>query len=108
VADQTKDRHGAIRGHKVLPLGLDLAALAPYCAARFAASVRNIRRKWILELPQATLCRSHLGIGGARWGSPFLAPASPQEEQAGRTQREQRGRQKAPPGHDPGQLSRRG
>jgi ABC-2 type transport system permease protein len=40
--------HGAIQGQNALPLGLDLAILGLFCVALFAASVRNIRRKWRL------------------------------------------------------------
>ncbi|HOZ49195.1 MAG TPA: ABC transporter permease [Candidatus Hydrogenedentes bacterium] len=39
--------HGAIRGAATIPYGLSLAALAAFCAALFAASLRNIQRKWI-------------------------------------------------------------
>jgi ABC-2 type transport system permease protein len=40
--------HGGIRGQNALPLGLNVAVLALFCAALFVASVRNIHRRWIL------------------------------------------------------------
>ncbi len=40
--------HGSIGQAAVLPLAADFALLAAFCAALFAASLRNIRRKWIL------------------------------------------------------------
>jgi ABC-2 type transport system permease protein len=40
--------HGAIRGAATMPYGLSLAALAAFCVALFAVSLRNIRRKWIV------------------------------------------------------------
>lgn len=39
--------HGAIRGAATMPYGLSLAALVAFCAALFAISLRNIRRRWI-------------------------------------------------------------
>jgi ABC-2 type transport system permease protein len=39
--------HGAIRGAATMPYALSLAALAAFCAALFAISLRNIRRRWI-------------------------------------------------------------
>ncbi len=39
---------GAIQGQNALPLVLDLAVLALFCAGLFAASLWNIHRKWIL------------------------------------------------------------
>lgn len=40
--------HSAIQGAGRLPLALDFAMLAIFCAVLFAGSLRNIRRKWIL------------------------------------------------------------
>lgn len=40
--------HGAVNGDFALPLILDLAMLASFCIALFAASLRNIKRKWIV------------------------------------------------------------
>ena len=40
--------HGAVHGGNFMPLALDLAALAAFCAALFAASLWNIKRRWIL------------------------------------------------------------
>lgn len=37
----------AVQGAGALPLALDLGALAAFCAALFALSLRNIRRRWI-------------------------------------------------------------
>lgn len=37
----------AVQGAGTLPLALDLGALAAFCAALFALSLRNIRRRWI-------------------------------------------------------------
>jgi len=39
--------HGAVHGAHILPIALDLAVLAAFCAALFALSLRNIRRRWI-------------------------------------------------------------
>lgn len=38
----------SVAGAGVMPLALDFAALAVFCAALFAASLWNVRRKWIL------------------------------------------------------------
>jgi ABC-2 type transport system permease protein len=40
--------HASVRGAARLPLALDFAALAAFCAFLFAVSLRNIKRKWIL------------------------------------------------------------
>jgi ABC-2 type transport system permease protein len=40
--------HGAIRGAGRMPPALDFSVLAAFCVVLFAASLRNIRRKWIL------------------------------------------------------------
>ncbi len=40
--------HGAVHGGHAMPLGLDLSLLGAFCAALFAASLWNIKRKWIL------------------------------------------------------------
>ncbi len=40
--------HAAIRRAGHLPPALDFGALAVFCAALFAISLRNIRRKWIV------------------------------------------------------------
>jgi len=40
--------HGSIHRAARMPLALDLGLLAAFCAALFAASLRNIRRKWIV------------------------------------------------------------
>ncbi|HPC95246.1 MAG TPA: ABC transporter permease [Sedimentisphaerales bacterium] len=39
--------HAAIRQAAHMPLALDFGVLAVFCAALFAVSLRNIRRKWI-------------------------------------------------------------
>jgi ABC-2 type transport system permease protein len=39
---------GAIEGHRLLPLAVDLPVLAAFCVGLFVLSLRNIRRKWIL------------------------------------------------------------
>jgi ABC-2 type transport system permease protein len=39
--------HGSIRHAAVMPLSLDFALLAAFCAMLFAVCLRNIRRKWI-------------------------------------------------------------
>lgn len=39
---------GAVTGEHVLPFAVDLPVLAAFCAALFALSLHNIRRKWIL------------------------------------------------------------
>jgi ABC-2 type transport system permease protein len=40
--------HGAVNRDSQMPVWLDLAALAGFCALLFLLSLRNIRRKWIL------------------------------------------------------------
>jgi len=40
--------HHAFGAESTLTLPLDFAILAAYCAALFALSLRNIRRRWIL------------------------------------------------------------
>lgn len=40
--------HGAVEGRAVLPIALDLAVLAAFCVLLFAASLRNIQKRWIL------------------------------------------------------------
>lgn len=40
--------HGAVHGGHAMPFALDLAVLGAFCAGLFAASLKNIRRKWIL------------------------------------------------------------
>ena len=39
---------GALSNGASMPLSLDFAALAGFCAFLFAFSVRNVRRKWIV------------------------------------------------------------
>ena len=39
--------HGAFSGTHTMPFSVDLAILAAFCIGLFAASLRNIRRKWI-------------------------------------------------------------
>ena len=39
--------HGAVRGANAMPLAIDLLVLAAFCAALFAASLWNVRRRWI-------------------------------------------------------------
>ncbi len=39
--------HGSVNGNYALPLPLNLAALAAFCAALFFLSLRNIRKHWI-------------------------------------------------------------
>jgi ABC-2 type transport system permease protein len=39
--------HGAVHGGHTLPFSLDFAILAAFCAGLFAASLHNIRRRWI-------------------------------------------------------------
>jgi len=39
--------HGSIRHAAVMPLPLDFALLAVFCAVLFAVSLRNIKKKWI-------------------------------------------------------------
>ncbi len=40
--------HGAVSGDHSMPLALDLAILAAFCVVLFAASLWNIKRRWIL------------------------------------------------------------
>jgi ABC-2 type transport system permease protein len=40
--------HGAIRGWHILPIFVDLLVLIIFCVVLFAASLRNIKHKWIL------------------------------------------------------------
>ena len=40
--------HASIRRAGQMPLALDFGLLVVFCAALFAVSLRNIRRKWIL------------------------------------------------------------
>jgi ABC-2 type transport system permease protein len=40
--------HGAVRGGNAMPFAFDLAALCAFCAGLFVASLRNIRRRWIV------------------------------------------------------------
>jgi len=40
--------HASVRHAGRMPLALDFAALAAFCAILFTASIRNIRRKWIM------------------------------------------------------------
>ncbi len=40
--------HGSIHGQPHLPLVLDFGLLTAFCAFLFAASLRNIRKKWIV------------------------------------------------------------
>jgi len=39
--------HGAVNRSALMPVALDFAALAGFCAVLFFLSLRNIRRKWI-------------------------------------------------------------
>lgn len=39
--------HGAFHGENMLPVPVDLAILAAFCAGLFMASLHNIRRRWI-------------------------------------------------------------
>jgi ABC-2 type transport system permease protein len=39
--------HGSIRGAGKMPVALNLAALAAFCALLFTLSLRNIRKRWI-------------------------------------------------------------
>lgn len=41
-------RHGAVGGVNLMPLSIDTAVLGLFCAGLFAASLWNIRQKWIL------------------------------------------------------------
>jgi ABC-2 type transport system permease protein len=40
--------HGAVTGGHAMPLALDFLALGAFCLVLFLASLRNIRRKWIV------------------------------------------------------------
>jgi ABC-2 type transport system permease protein len=40
--------HGAVHGSHAMPFALDLVLLAAFCLLLFAASLRNIKRRWIL------------------------------------------------------------
>ncbi|MFP4310307.1 MAG: ABC transporter permease [Desulfococcaceae bacterium] len=40
--------HGAVHGEHLLPFALDLSILAAFCFVLFAASLWNIKRKWIV------------------------------------------------------------
>lgn len=40
--------HGAVHGDHILPFSLDLALLTGFCAVLFAASLWNIKKRWIL------------------------------------------------------------
>jgi ABC-2 type transport system permease protein len=40
--------HGAVNGKHAMPLALDLSILGAFCCGLFAASLWNIKRKWIL------------------------------------------------------------
>lgn len=40
--------HGAVHGGHAMPFSLDLALLGTFCIGLFAASLWNIKRKWIL------------------------------------------------------------
>jgi ABC-2 type transport system permease protein len=40
--------HGAVHGSHVMPFSLDLALLVGFCLLLFFASLRNIKRRWIL------------------------------------------------------------
>ena len=40
--------HGAVHGGHAMPFALDLALLAAFCVGLFAASLWNIKRRWIL------------------------------------------------------------
>jgi ABC-2 type transport system permease protein len=40
--------HGAVRGVRAMPLPVDFALLAAFCAGLFALCLLNVRRKWIL------------------------------------------------------------
>jgi ABC-2 type transport system permease protein len=40
--------HGSVHGGHTMPFALDLAILCAFCLALFAASLVNIRRKWIV------------------------------------------------------------
>lgn len=40
--------HGSVHGGNTMPLPLDFLALGAFCTVLFMASLRNIRRKWIV------------------------------------------------------------
>jgi len=40
--------HGAVHGGHIMPFALDLSVLGAFCVGLFAASLSNIKRKWIL------------------------------------------------------------
>lgn len=40
--------HGAVHGGNTMPVSLDLFILAMFCVGLFMASLRNIRRRWIV------------------------------------------------------------
>jgi ABC-2 type transport system permease protein len=40
--------HGAVSGTNTMSYSLDFTLLGAFCIGLFAASLRNIRRKWIL------------------------------------------------------------
>lgn len=40
--------HGAVNGAHIMPFSLDLALLATFCVILFAASLWNIKRRWII------------------------------------------------------------
>ena len=40
--------HGSVHGGHVMPFALDLALLGVFCVLLFAASLRNIKRRWII------------------------------------------------------------
>lgn len=40
--------HGAVHGSYLMPLSVDIVVLSLFCAGLFAASLWNIKRKWIL------------------------------------------------------------
>ncbi len=40
--------YSAVHGEHILPYGIDLPVLAGFCVLLFAASLWNIRRKWIM------------------------------------------------------------
>ncbi len=40
--------HGSVHGGNTMPLPLDFLALGAFCAVLFMASLRNIKRKWIV------------------------------------------------------------
>jgi len=40
--------HGAIHGGNIMAFPIDLAILTLFCIGLFMASLRNIRRRWIV------------------------------------------------------------